>query len=777
MKSMAQWLADRLLSVKSAPDPLPAIEASGDRLLYVIPKRYRVDRLALRKLINEQGLPAGEIVSLPDKTRAVRRFDARVESSLDHDDDLQLIPVSVFWGRRPSREDSLWRSFYSDQWAVPGFLGRVFTVLTQRKQVQAYFSPALSLQELKRSSEPGDDLSRKLRRILRTHFRRQREAVVGPDLSHRRALHFQVMNSPAVQAAMAEEGSKGQRRARKYLDEIASDYSYGVVRMFDHLLNWLWSKLYGGISLHGMERVHAIATDHELVYVPCHRSHIDYLLLSYVIYHQGLMPPHIAAGINLNMPVVGPLLRRGGAFFIRREFRANRLYRAVLETYLATMCQKGFPIEYFIEGGRSRSGRLLQPKAGMLAMTLSSIRRGQERPLAFVPVYIGYERIVESHSYIKEMYGANKESESVGGLFAARRYLQEDFGQVHVQFGTPLLERDIWHQAEYTGPGMPPVDSGEFKAGVAWLARAIMTAINGHAVVTPINLIATVLLATPKHAILEKQLPVYLAALQRLGRVTNEGAVVYEGGDDWQSDIAEAGQLGLFQRNAHARGAIVLLDQRGALSATYLRNNTLHCFILAAIVASVLVSQQRASERLLRTLCLRLYPFLREELFLAWEVAAIQAMVQDTLAAFVDMGMAECRDGRYQAADPASEGYHLLAMVASIAKGTMERYYITLHLLANREPAYYDAAKLEADCVQMAERLSLLHSFHAPDFFDKNLFRTYIQGLLANGYVERDGDGKLVPTRQVTVAERGFVYLLPPAVRLGTLQITQDQLS
>jgi glycerol-3-phosphate O-acyltransferase len=74
---------------------------------------------------------------------------------------------------------------------------------------------------------------------------------------------------------------------------------------------------------------------HEVIYVPSHRSHIDYLLLSYLLYVNGIVPPHIAAGVNLNLPVVGPILRRGGAFFLRRSFKSNALYSAVFSEYVA----------------------------------------------------------------------------------------------------------------------------------------------------------------------------------------------------------------------------------------------------------------------------------------------------------------------------------------------------------------------------------------------------------------------------------------------------------
>ena len=125
-----------------------------------------------------------------------------------------------------------------------------------------------------------------------------------------------------------------------------------MVRFFDHFLTWLWTRLYDGVQVRHFERVRTLAPDYQVVYVPCHRSHVDYLLLSYVIYKRGLRIPHVAAGENLNIPILGELLRSGGAFFMRRSFKGNTLYSTVFKEYVHSLMQRQAPIEYFIEGGR-----------------------------------------------------------------------------------------------------------------------------------------------------------------------------------------------------------------------------------------------------------------------------------------------------------------------------------------------------------------------------------------------------------------------------------------
>jgi 1-acyl-sn-glycerol-3-phosphate acyltransferase len=174
-------------------------------------------------------------------------------------------------------------------------------------------------------------------------------------------------------------------------------------------LRRLWNRLYDGVSFNHVETLRDVAREHEVVFVPCHRSHMDYLLLSYAIYTQGYAVPHIAAGINLNIPVIGRFLRKAGAFFIRRSFAGNALYTAVLMKYLATIMARGHSLEYFIEGGRSRTGKTLPPKLGLLSMLVDAWLESREDDAVFVPAHIAYEKIVEAQSYTKELGGAAKD--------------------------------------------------------------------------------------------------------------------------------------------------------------------------------------------------------------------------------------------------------------------------------------------------------------------------------------------------------------------------------
>src|SRR5699024_8672039 len=257
------------------------------------------------------------------------------------------------------------------------------------------------------AADGNRELVRSLQQQLNIYLDKQRASMLVSDLSDRRNLVDKLVYSPAIKNAIEAEAEasgisvrEARALAKGYANEMVNDYSHSIVRGFYKFLTWLWTQLYDGVEVHHFERVRELAADYELVYVPCHRSHVDYLLLSYVIYKRGLSIPYVAAGDNLDVPVLGPLLRGAVAFYIRRSFRGNALYTAVLREYMHTLITRNTPIEYFIEGGRSRSGRLLPPKMGMLAMTVHSQLRRTNKPVVFIPTYIGYERIMEGGTYV-----------------------------------------------------------------------------------------------------------------------------------------------------------------------------------------------------------------------------------------------------------------------------------------------------------------------------------------------------------------------------------------
>jgi glycerol-3-phosphate O-acyltransferase len=175
-----------------------------------------------------------------------------------------------------------------------------------------------------------------------------------------------------------------------------------------------------------------------LILLPSHKSHVDYLVVSYVMFRLGLQIPHIVAGDNLDMPVIGTLLRGSGAFFIRREWGDDLLYKSIVEEYIATLLAGGYNLECFVEGTRSRLGKLLTPKFGILKIVLDTILAGKASDCMLVPISIGYDKIIETSNYANELLGTPKEKESLWGVFSSSRLLQLKWGRVDVRVSKPF---------------------------------------------------------------------------------------------------------------------------------------------------------------------------------------------------------------------------------------------------------------------------------------------------------------------------------------------------
>ncbi|MFZ5935110.1 glycerol-3-phosphate 1-O-acyltransferase [Pseudomonas putida] len=679
----------------------------------------------------------------------------RLVAAISHhaEEDAQIIPVSVFWGQTPASENSPWKLLFADSWAVTGRLRRLLTVLILGRKTRVQFSAPIHLRELVQHNKGHERTVRMAQRLMRVHFRNLKTAVIGPDISHRRNLVKGLVHAPLVRQAIAEEAqrenmpvAKAEAQALRYGNEIASDYTYTAIRFLEVVLSWFWNKIYDGIKVNHVEQVQGIAPGHEVIYVPCHRSHIDYLLLSYLLFRNGLTPPHIAAGINLNMPVIGGLLRRGGAFFMRRTFKGNPLYTAVFNEYLHTLFTKGFPVEYFVEGGRSRTGRMLQPRTGMLAITLRSFLRSSRTPIVFVPVYIGYERVLEGRTYLGELRGASKKKESIFDIFKVFGALKQRFGQVYVNFGEPIRlagfldkQQPGWREQEL-GPQFRPAWLNETTTR---LGETVARHLNEAAAVNPVNLVALALLSTSRLALderaLTRVLDLYLALLRQVPYSAH--TTLPEG--DGQALIEHVRGMDLLAEQKDALGRILYLDEANAVLMTYYRNNVLHIFALPALLASFFLSSSRMSRELLGQYVHALYPYLQAELFLRWTPEQLDEVIDQWLAALVEQGLLRHENDLYMRPAPSSRQFVLLTLLARTITQTLQRFYMATSLLLNSGQNTLSAEALEDLCVMMAQRLSILHGLNAPEFFDKTLFRHFIQTLIEQGVLRPDSNGKL----------------------------------
>ncbi len=697
--------------------------------------------------------------------------------------DVHFVPVVIFWGRPVAKQKHWLRLLFADTWGFAGRTRRFFTILFNGKNTLVEFSTAISFRDIINNTIAPEHTINNVQQALSERLVKIKTATLGPDISHRRTLVKELLENDTVATAIkkrSEENNISRYQAavsaQKYLNEIVADRSYITIQVLQRVLTAFWNRFYSGIDVHFSGRLKQLALTHELVYVPCHRSHIDYLLLSYVIHNEGLAIPYIAAGKNLNMPVIGPVLRKGGAFFIRRSFKGNELYSTVLFEYLASQISAGMPIEYFVEGGRSRTGRLLQPKPGMLSMTVRAFLKYRKRPIAFIPVYIGYEKMIEGKAYLAELKGDDKKSETLFGSIRSIFRIRGFYGRVTTSFGQPVLLENIldtqypqWKTQDYNDSQRPDW----LKATVNTSAHKIMQRINQSCAVNAVNLIATALLASPNQTMdegeLKRTLGLYSSLIKRLDY--SENIVLTAQNAEQQIRHAEA--LSMVKRRKHEMGDFIYLDNPHAVLLTYYRNNILHLFVMPSLVACCFTNVSTLSDEKIKRYIKIVYPFLKTEFFLPWPGAEIDETIDNILQQLTASELVTGDEGSGIFSRPriSTEPHAQLTTLAQVISPLLELYYMIFALLAEHGSDTLSRERLETLCHLMAQRLSLMYEINSPDFFDKKLIANFIDSLIRLGYVKVNTSDKLELTDTALNEGRHARRLLDKTMQYNILQM------
>lgn len=710
------------------PDPLEPVEINGKAF-----NRYVFTSARQTVMDSDQDVPSTSVTLFSDLLE-LHKFDSEL--------DVQMIPATVLWGRKPGKESQ--QKPYLQSLNGPQ---KAKAVLLSGRDCLVRISPVVSLRYMADSHGTDASIAHKLARVARIHFSRQKLAASGPNLPSRQALFNRLMKSKAIEKVIMDEANskdvpieKVRKEAHAIMDEIAANFSYSLIKNGERLLGWLWNRIYQGLNITNAATVRKLAQDgHEIVYVPCHRSHMDYLLLSYVLYREGMVPPHIAAGINLNFFPAGPIFRRGGAFFIRRSFKGNKLYSTIFREYLAELFAKGYSVEYFSEGGRSRTGRLLQAKTGMLAMTVQAMLRGLNRPVTLVPVYIGYEHVMEVGTYAKELRGKRKEKENAGLVLRTIRKLR-NFGQGYVNFGEPIpLNQYLNEHAPEWTKDIDPMGATKpqwLNPVVNGLATKMMTHINDAAATNALTLCATALLASRQRALsrdsLVNQIDCYLSILKNVPYSSTY--TVPE--DDAQALVKHAETLDKFLIETDSMGEIVSLDRNQSILMTYYRNNIIHLLALPSLIAQMLVRHQQLSLEQIKQNVALVYPFLKQELFLSIEEEKLGELTEAYIEEIAHQGLVTIDSEQNVAINQANN--QVLVLLGRTITETLQRYAIALNLLvANPE---LGKADLELKSQDIAQRLGRLHGINAPEFFDKGVFSALFTTLKQQAYLDNDGN-------------------------------------
>lgn len=551
---------------------------------------------------------------------------------------LTLLPLLVVWDQKP---ESYRRTFldvvFGDPQA-PGRLRKLMSFAFNFRRARAQVGRPLDLREFITANPDTADpevLAARLKFAMMNEFLLESKAIRGPVLKGGRRVVDELVRTPPfveeVKALAVADGASPESylaKARVALTRMAADFRFSWLEGFAVVCGLVFARLFQGIRVDtaGLARIREAARNGPIVLVPAHRSHIDYLVYSVVLYTHGLIVPHIAAGDNLSFWPMGPIFRHCGAFFIRRSGRGNPLYLAVLRHYVRKLLKEGYWIEFFIEGTRSRSGKAISPKYGMLSMIVDAVASGAAPDALLVPAAITYERVIEEKAYASETAGGEKRKESFAGLARSAKVLGSRYGQVYVEFDEPV---SLLEFLRAQGVALP-VESGEgvSKEVVRRLAHVLMHQINDCLVVTPAHLVSFALLTHPKRGIERERLLErvgfilsYIAArggvlsdritdpLRNLGMLPAAGPVRGlvpqrdgEGAEQFgwalQREIDDVLRIFRKEKLVRLRAAgddwIVSVDENARAALDYYKNGIIHFFVGEAIVAHALLRAEAA---------------------------------------------------------------------------------------------------------------------------------------------------------------------------------------
>lgn len=383
-----------------------------------------------------------------------------------------------------------------------------------------------------------------------------------------------------------------QDRTDRYLKEIAATHTPFVIDIVTGIMAWVLSLGYRQLvySSADLRELYRIGENHPLVFLPSHKSNSDHLVLQYVLHQNEFPPNHTAGGINMNFFPIGPLLRRSGIFFIRREFKDNAPYKFTLRQYIDYLIEKRFPLEWYLEGGRSRTGKLRGPRLGLLSYVVDTYMRGLVDDIVFIPVSIAYDQISDIGGYADEQRGGRKEKESFTWALRFIGNLRRRYGSIHVRFGDPLSLRD-------TLPLGTDLTTERGRYVIPKMAFEISNRINDVTPITPISLVTLALLSHPAKGLTVDEtlsaLTPFVEYVRRRDLPTTAPPGTRVAADTVRTALDELASSKVVSRVEGLTEDVYVIKPDQHLAAAYYRNTIIHFFVNRSIVETAIAGMQR----------------------------------------------------------------------------------------------------------------------------------------------------------------------------------------
>ncbi|MEM9071291.1 MAG: 1-acyl-sn-glycerol-3-phosphate acyltransferase [Myxococcota bacterium] len=769
----------------------------GDRRLRL--KRQRPEDEALSEVVEQQH-SALLFLRKPPRigSRARKGEDLQtdlirtlVETQRRMDKPILLLPQTFVWSQRPPkrRRGFVDMLFGPVEW--PGKVRVFLQFLFNYRNARLRSGDAFNLQSFLEEQQDLTDaeIADKIRYALLRRMERERTLVLGPTQKTPTRIQDELLRSPRVRKQIEEAArrsdrsiAKVEKEARKELRKLQARQTPWMLATLSRVLNWVFRRIYDGVVVdrEGIERVREAARQGTLIYLPSHKSHVDYLVLSYVLYHHALSAPLIAAGENLGFFPLGPILRRGGAFFIRRSFKGRKLYAALVDAYMRKLIVEGFPIEFFIEGGRSRTGKLLSPKYGLLTMVVDAALKLRMKKVFFVPISIGYERVIEERSYVHELGGGEKQKEDIGGLLKTPQILRSKYGRLYVQFGEILTLEDAIRDfiGEEAVRDRSTITPPKRRALVQRVAHRMTHEIDRATTITPAALVASALLVHQRRGISRRHLRdrarMLLDTLRRMGARPAESILASDG--SLRSEALDEA-IALFEdakllRSVDASGEVIynVPDQR-RLALEYYLNNLVSFFVPRALISAAMraSSDEAPTVRSLREQVRWLSRLFKYE-FMFRADAPFDSIFGDALAGMVDDNEVEWTGDTVRFGEAARH----LDVYAAMLKSYFEAYLLAVRSLSNLDEDGMSRKEWVRRALALGQRMYLAGELELRESMSKPKLETALKALKDLGFVVFPANDKVARAPEDESAEDDG---LTPATRLMMARRLEDFLN
>ncbi|NNL75518.1 MAG: glycerol-3-phosphate acyltransferase [Desulfobacterales bacterium] len=621
-----------------------------------------------------------------------------IEIQESNDRPIYLVPQLMFFSKTARRGNPTLIDILFGSEDRPGGIRRLVTLFKNPGRVFVEVSDPVNLKHYLQSDEirrqTSEYQSLVLRRDLLLQLNRHRQIITGPVRKSKEELKEAILTNHRFQQFMNKYAENRKlpiyevrRKADAYIEEIAANYKPAFVKVAAQIVGWIVRTMFDGVTTNHavLNKVKNMSLKGPLVLIPCHKSHIDYLILDYLLYHNNMPVPHIAAGKNLSFWPMGPLFRSGGAFFLRRSFGGAVLYSKVFAEYINMLLEEGYNIEQFIEGGRSRTGKLLMPKLGLMSILFNAYKNGACKDMFFVPIYIGYDRIIEEKSYLHELGGGQKEPENILQLIQARRFLKKRYGKIYIQFHEPISLNQLLSRYGYS---LAKMTSKEQNRLVRDLGYRLINAINRITVVTPHALVASAILNISKEKFsLKEVLAVnqtymkYLASqnAKLADTLVSDQVRVFEQVVDLFSQRKFIEPTSKDKQDKIAPKEFLINEHR-RLYLEYYKNNCIAFFIPAAYTAMALLEKDtfRFSASDLHTGYAFWQNFFKYEF--AYDVdKTAELNVRKNIKAFIDDGIVIPHQTLPDTYDVTPAGFRKLKLFTLFLKTYLESYWIVIN--------------------------------------------------------------------------------------------------